>query len=177
MRVMGIKGIKGMDINSGEISEADKKELANFLDTEGFIGITCVKKEGRFIPMVFLSNTNKGWLEDVRGKWGGVVSLKRSANPKWKTAWQWHIHGDNLLQVLDAIRPYLKIKAESCDLCRELQYRISHRIGVDHSNRLTLQEKDTRGRLYRKCKMLTATGRKAEQLKMDEPIAQLSLGV
>lgn len=174
---MGVIGRRDMNISNRKISETDKKELANYIDTEGFVGITCVKKESRFIPMLILVNTNKSWLANIKEKWGGAVSLKRSANPKWKTAWQWHIHGDNLLYVLDVIRPYLKIKAESCDLCRELQYRISYRIGVDHSNRLTPQEKDTRARLYRKCKMLTATGRKAEQLKMDEPIAQLSLGV
>lgn len=159
------------------MDEAEKRELANFLDTEGFIGITCAKKQQRFIPTLILKNTEKGWLEGVKAKWGGTVSPNKSHNPRWKAPWQWHIHGDNLLYVLDMIRPYLKIKAQSCDLCRELQYRISHRIGVDHSNRLTPQEKDTRARLYRKCKMLTATGRKTEQLKMDEPIAQLSLGV
>ncbi|GAI97427.1 unnamed protein product [marine sediment metagenome] len=170
MRISYIKSEEHM-------KEADKRELANFLDTEGFIGITCVKKQQRFIPTLILTNTEKGWLKGVKAKWGGTISPSKSQNPKWKETWQWHIHGDNLLYVLDMIKPYLKIKAKSCDLCRELQYRISHRIGVDHSNRLTPQEKDTRARLYRKCKRLTATGRKAEQLKMDEPIAQLSLGV
>jgi len=157
------------------MNEADKRDLANFLDTEGFIGITCVKKEHRFIPMVFLVNTEKPWLEGVKQNWGGTISPKKDRRPNWKRAWQWHIHGESLLYVLDAVRPYLKIKAEPCGLCRELQYRISHKVGVDHHNRLTPQERNTRAELHRKCKLLTAKGPRGEQLPMPEPKAQLSL--
>jgi len=157
------------------MNEADKRELANFLDTEGFIGITCVKKGNRFIPMIFLVNTDLAWLEAVKGKWGGTISPHKNRGANCKRSWQWHIHGESLLYVLDAVRPYLKIKAEPCGLCRELQYRISHKVGVDHHNRLTPQERDTRAELHRKCKLLTARGPRGEQLPLAEPKAQLSL--
>jgi hypothetical protein len=162
------------------MNESDQKELANYLDTEGYIGIVCCKtpakrKTIRYIPMMILVNTEKGWLELVKQKWGGKISPKKSSNPRQEQAWQWHIHGDNLLQVLDQVRPHLKIKGVQCDLCRDLQHRVSLGIGIDLHHRLTSTERDYRSELFSKCKSLNAKGPKGEQLELAEDKPQLKL--
>ena len=172
-------------------TESDKKELANFLDTEGFIGIVCSKDHGheRFIPSVMLSNTERGWLERVKAKWGGTISPVKKQTKEWYSVrmkhleltsqgWCWHIHGDRLLAVLDAVIPYLTIKADPAALCRELQYRISKRIGIDTFHRLTQQEREFRTELHRKCKLMTSRGPKSgEQLVLPKQTPQLLLPI
>jgi len=145
------------------MDESDKRELANYLDGEGFIGIVSSRqahRKIRFIPIMILTNNNRPWLDNVRDKGGGTVSpgANHDHNPKHKPNWQWHIHGGDLLQVLSAVRPYLKIKGEASDLCRELQYRISQRVGIDQFGRLIPQEREYRAELHRKCKLLTSRG-------------------
>lgn len=156
------------------ITEADKRSLADKLDAEGFIGITYSKSEDRAIPTVILSNTDKSWLDRVQLLWGGKVSQKANRNDKWRECWQWHIHGEKLLEVLAMVNPYLEIKKESAELCMELQRRIIRRAGRDRSGRLTREERRIRWKLYLKCRQLTATGPKARQLPLEMPEPQLS---
>lgn len=144
------------------ILETDKIELANYLDTEAFIGIVHTHERGRsrFIPMMIVSNTSKAWLDEIKAKWSGALSEagNHKQDTTHKRCWQWHIHGQDLLMILDAVHPYLKIKGGACELTRELQYRISKQIGRDEFNRLTPQEREIRTDLHRRCKLLTCRG-------------------
>jgi len=140
------------------LTEIDHRELANFMDTEGFIGMIYSKPEDRVIPLVVLSNTNKPWLEAIEDKWGGKVGIQRKPKPNYKTLWGWQVHGTYLSTVLKAIRPYLQLKGENADLCIELQTRITQKMGRYSNGRLTVEEKRLRFELYQRCKILTSRG-------------------
>jgi len=156
------------------ITKADKRSLADKLDAEGFIGITYSKPENRVIPTVILSNTDKSWLNRVQIKWGGKIGRSEKRTDKRRESWQWHIHGQKLLEVLAMVKPYLEIKKESAELCIELQRRIIRRAGRDRSGRLTREERRIRWKLYQKCRQLTKRGPRVQQLPFEMPEPQLS---
>ncbi len=143
----------------------DKRELANFLDTEGYIGILRCQNYRRkghihFIPEMTISNTEKAWVESIEVKWGGKIYPVKRSNSKWAQGWHLKIHGAKLLEILKMVRPYLQIKREQCDLTIEAQRRITLKVGLDKHRRLTQQEKDYRAQLYGRCCQLNATGPK-----------------
>jgi len=162
------------------VDKTNSRELANFLDTEGYIGIIKVGNYTRnqkptFFGEAVISNTDKRWLENIKSKWGGRIYPVQKGSPEWEQAWHLKFHSENLLQILDIVRPYLKMKVEQCGIVKELQQRVSNRIGLDIRGRMTVQERDYRHKLYMKCRLLNERGEKARQLVLDEPKPQLKL--
>lgn len=162
------------------MEEPDKRELANFLDTEGSLGILrCINyRRGRyitFIPEMTITNTEKSWLETIKSKWGGKIYPVKKSGPNDEQGWYLKLHGGKIIGILEMVRPYLQIKGKQCDLLRELQRRITYGVGKDIHNRLTTSEKAYRSELYNKCRVLNAKGPKEEQLPIVEEKPQLRL--
>lgn len=162
------------------MDDLDKRELANFLDTEGYIGIIrCInhKRNGviTFIPEITIANTERNWLERIEAKWGGKIYPVNKSSPNDEQGWHLKLHGEKLIAILEMVRPYLQTKGEQCDLTRELQRRITHGIGKDIHRRLTDSEKAYRADLHKKCRLLNAKGPRGSQIAMPEPKTQTQL--
>lgn len=156
--------------------------MAAVLDTEGWVGIG--KKRDGYYPRINVSQTTYSWLESIQCLWGGAIykqTPRRIDNPdKRAPEWQWMIHGDGLISLLKAVRPYLKLKREQADLCLEFQLRITRGLGTRGADGRwaapTPQERKIRHDLYKRCKLLNQTGPRNEQLVLEmKTEAQLPL--
>lgn len=70
----------------------------------------------------------------LRRTWGGFIFIRprHRQNPKWTDAKNWSMTGHaNIIRFLEAIRPYLRLKAKKADLllafCRSRKEETDHR--------------------------------------------------
>ena len=88
--------------------------LAGFIDADGFIGLHRKKSPTRtyYTPRVGISGTQRDPLDLAAETFGGRV---RSYDPRvagHRGVFVWERSGRYAVQVLDALRPYLRVKAE-----------------------------------------------------------------
>jgi hypothetical protein len=104
------------------LSEVDRAYLAGIIDGEGSIG----RGARRTVWQVHVANTDRAlieWLLLIGGNARVVApppprlgSPLRDPKRPYKTCWTWRIwRGNEVLDLLLAVRPYLRIKAAKAD--------------------------------------------------------------
>jgi hypothetical protein len=101
--------IRGINI----INKDDCIYIAGLLDGEGCIGLNLTVEGERknYYPHVSITNTNKevlDWVKITVGK--GSVIRKPLGNIRHKQSYHWRIYGNQSIQFIKKIYPYLKIK-------------------------------------------------------------------
>lgn len=107
------------------MNPTDLAYLAGIIDGEGCLGIH-YQKGGRsrtrtYYPRVTVGSTNRAVLEWIHEQLSGTFwALSPSSNTRGKkSAWYWGIGGERLIRLLEALEPYLRIKATQARLLRE----------------------------------------------------------
>jgi len=108
------------------ISETDKSYIAGLFDGEGCIGYYNANPNPQGTPYchssVHISNTNQNviiWVGKITGI--GRSSTQKFKDGKRRTAYQWQLSKKaQVREFLEAIRPYLHVKAEQVDTLLEL---------------------------------------------------------
>jgi hypothetical protein len=95
----------------------DLAYLAGFFDGEG-----CVRaREDGHIGVV-VSQVGAVPLSRFQELFGGNVrELRRPASPLWRSVSQWALYGRRSINFLEAVLPYLTVKAEQARLAIQLQ--------------------------------------------------------
>jgi hypothetical protein len=152
-------GVKPCTIKVSGLTEGQRGYIAAFLDGEGGIQITrSVRKDREYTialhPAVYFTNTNKEAILAIRKWLGGGSITRRREGSNHKDTYVLTISGvKTILQLLDAVRPMLIIKAKRADLMLEYcRSRISHNRGK--GRRFTSNEL----RLYTAIKKLNQRG-------------------
>ena len=129
-------GVKACSINASSLSEAQRGYVAAFLDGEGGIQITRSARKDReytvaLHPGVYFTNTKKEALVTIRSWLGGGSITRRPGRGNHQDTYVLTISGvKSILQLLEAIRPMLIIKAKRADLMMKFcRSRISHSRG------------------------------------------------
>lgn len=119
------------------LHQTDCAYLAGLIDADGNIGME--KFGGHRIPTVkmHLSNTNLQILDEMQKMWGGrIYQYERQDQPTWKTGAYLRWHGTKAVSnVLNHIRPYMRIKAPQADLALLFAETVNER--VHRTRRLT----------------------------------------
>lgn len=100
------------------LSETDRAYLAGFLDGEG-----CIMAGYRQAILTLLVTI--GQCDESIMKWlvqhlGGSYRLTKKREAHHKNFWEWRQYGCHCRRTLEAIRPYLKLKAPQCELALAL---------------------------------------------------------
>lgn len=113
--------------NINALSPIQRAWLAGFIDGDGFIGLTFQrKKENKqqsstplYHPYLIITNKNKTsifYVKEMIGE-GCVYQLGKKANKQHSPIFQYKLSKmDALINLLEKIKPYLKIKHLQCDL-------------------------------------------------------------
>jgi hypothetical protein len=146
-------------ISVEDLSEWQKGYVAAFLDGEGGIQITRSKRKDReyttaLHPDVYFTNTNAAVILRIKKWLGGGSITRRKGKGTHNDTFVLTISGvRSILQLLEAIRPMLVIKAKRADIMMEFcKSRISHNRGK--GRRFTENEL----RLYTSIKRLNRRG-------------------
>ncbi len=112
-----------------QLSESEKSWLAGFIDGEGYIGTTfqrkketkCSAASPRYHPYLIITNTNKEillYINKIIGDGRLYLLNKKNENlGKWKVGYQYKLtKKETLLQILEYILPYLKVKDKQCKI-------------------------------------------------------------
>lgn len=91
----------------------DLAYLAGIIDGEGTIGIYYHKGRNSYRVKIYVVNTYKPLIDWLGSVFGGFV-YKRN-HTKWKTRYEWHL-GENAMELLKSLIPYLKIKKDQAIL-------------------------------------------------------------
>ena len=105
--------------------------LAGILDSDGFISIQRTKKNMRrgaatwlatyYTARVGIAGTRRQPHDFAAAIFGGPVRPYEPKNLRHRTQFQWTVSGRMAVPVLEAVRPYLLVKAEHADLVLRLQ--------------------------------------------------------
>jgi hypothetical protein len=105
------------------LTETDKAYIAGIFDGEGCIGyynaaLTYNHRPGYFHASINVCNTDPrviSWLKEVTGI--GKVGLLKMNTTRRRQAYQWQLgKRAEIVEFLQTIRPYLKIKSEQVDV-------------------------------------------------------------
>ena len=122
-------------------SDTDAAYLAGFIDGEGTLGVYYIKNDHarksdkRYYSLrLSISNTNQEILANLHAIWGGNLSLNKQNGhgtlSLYSLAWQAQ---PKVIEVLELIIPYLKLKKEKAILlleyCKSRQDRSTHKAG------------------------------------------------
>lgn len=88
--------------------------LAGILDGEGNVSF-CRSRTAVF-PRVLIVNTNLELLEAIQEAHGGDIKQLSCRKAGWKQAYQWRLSNSRCVELLDKLRPWLRIKAPLADL-------------------------------------------------------------
>ncbi len=99
------------------LTETERAYLAGLFDGEGCVGLY-KERQGKCDVMVTITNTDAAIMQWLVNKTGiGTVCSKAKPRPGWNQGWIWQIRNRIDAKIfLDAIRPYLLIKADQADL-------------------------------------------------------------
>ena len=89
--------------------------LAGIVDGEGCIRIHKQSKRNCYSPMITVVNTNPILVDWLRFFFGGSVGVYHSGNTNWKDSYNWRLTGIKAIELLQQIRPYLRLKAQQAD--------------------------------------------------------------
>jgi len=124
----------------------DFSYIAGFFDGEGCITSTIVKKKNRdthhVYSIIIITNTNLEVLKYIQKVFGfGRINEKKYEKHRKTRCWAYTIDSSSeILEFLQSIRPYLRVKDEQADLAVEyLKSRLSKTL-TNSNTPLTLQE-------------------------------------
>ncbi len=82
--------------------------VAGLFDGEGCVNFYYHGK-GTIVPRIFITNTNKELLEDLKNAFGGWVGAHKK-HTGWKQGWQWTLSNSKAVAFLEKIQPWVRIK-------------------------------------------------------------------
>lgn len=117
--------------NLREMSVAEKAYLAGLIDGEGYVGITratasvpakACKRGIAYRLLLSVRMTDRSPL-DFAARCTGLGGVRKQAVPKggFRVPWVWQLWSRQAAALLEAIRPYLLVKASQADVCIEFQ--------------------------------------------------------
>jgi len=129
-------GVKASQVHVERLSDWRKGYIAAFLDGEGGIQITLSHRKDRAYtlalhPDVYFTNTNEEVIRRIREWLGGGSIARRREQGNRKDTYVLTISGVNsILQLLQAVRPMLIVKANRADIMMDFcRSRLSHNRG------------------------------------------------
>ena len=140
------------------LTETEAAYVAGFLDGEGHVGIAC-QSSGRFVPFIRTSNTNQQVILWIAQRLPGNKIWEDQRENGHKT--QWHIEWtsrQNMLMVLDAVQPFLIVKAEAAFYLREFLTTMRPQGGSGKNHRISTDEQALRQELYIGCREVNKRG-------------------
>jgi hypothetical protein len=110
---------------------ADAAYIAGLIDGEGTITLTRLHRSERRRLVVSISNTDRALLEYVRMALSvGRITTKRTYSEKHTRSYAWQVTSRQALEVLRAVRPYLRTyKALRASLALERYVAVTPRNG------------------------------------------------
>jgi intein/homing endonuclease len=88
--------------------------LAGLIDGEGCISIGVRRDHKGHRLSLQITNTSRWVLEWIKLLFEGCLNYSRRT--KGKDIWQWCVVGQKACSILDAVRPYLKIRHKQADI-------------------------------------------------------------
>ena len=111
--------------------------LAGLIDGEG-----CVSLHGRRDPVrgyctaaLQVSNTDLELLDWLHRSLGGTIYQRRDGRPTRKVCATWGIFATGAREILQAVRPYLRVKAAQADVVLRLDWTNPGRAGMTPERR------------------------------------------
>jgi hypothetical protein len=107
----------------------DYAYMAGLFDGEGCIQLLkqTVRKNGQTTPLyliISIRNTDSAVMRWVADVWGGRLDDVKAYSRNCSRSWYWTQCSNEALATLQLIRPYLKIKAEECDVALKFQKHV-----------------------------------------------------
>jgi hypothetical protein len=106
--------------------------VAGLLDGEGSlcIGMSRAKSAGRapsYWLQVGITNTDRALMDWLLATFGGHISDNSHAPTKrqYSPCWAWRIMGTQAVPFLEALKPYVRIKARQLQLALDFQHHMS----------------------------------------------------
>ncbi|MFG2046174.1 hypothetical protein ACGFIW_01920 [Micromonospora sp. NPDC048935] len=99
--------------------------LAGVVDSDGYVTAAITKHKGRqfYGAAIGIAGTRREPHDLAASLFGGNVRtyIPRGNREHHRPQFQWQRYGRSALPVIEAIRPYLRVKAEQADLAIELE--------------------------------------------------------
>ncbi len=120
-------------LSGGDATPTALAYLAGMIDGDGYITIARAYRGGRYYhtPQVGIAGTRSEPHEFAASLWGGAINRYVPKNPLHRPQFQWCRSGITAAGVIEAIRPYLLVKAEQADLALELWEHLEFGRGED----------------------------------------------
>src|SRR6266567_511172 len=141
MNRTGPAGQQNLSVDAVSIRQTrvSAKYVAGFIDAEGSLMITRTKVRGchtlQYHPRVTVANTQRGVLEAIQHRFGGIMANQPAQKATWKRGYRL-VWTDGMIEsLLGRVEPYLRIKARQARILNEF---IRHR-------RTTTQGRNGRG--------------------------------
>ena len=96
--------------------------LAGLVDGEGCIHLGTRKGTYRGRVTIGMTAVALPLLELLKAQWGGSIYCSRPATERWSAAWVWSVQGAPSRPLLEAIAPFLVLKAEQARLALEVEH-------------------------------------------------------
>lgn len=159
----------------GNLSLEEKCYLAGFIDGEGCLGVYKKatqngnkgiyekKIKGRspqYQLYLGITNTNRAILDWIFSKVNiGCIANKKRSNPNAKQSWTLAIRGwDAVLNILDEVAPYLKVKKPQAELIYEFVKIVGAQPSHRRTTRITEEELVIRDSFFERTKQLNHRG-------------------
>lgn len=128
--------------------------LAGIFDGEGCISIICPKK-GRYLYLSCSIGTAGNYLPELfQSHFGGSISAHKTHNPHHHNSYHWIVVCSDALNLLNVIKPRLRLKKESAELAIEFQKHIIAHHGYGPHHPMGDEEKNLRSEYRKKLKYL-----------------------
>lgn len=117
-----------------KLPATDAAYIAGFIDGEGSIFLYR-KRPGKVALRLAIGNTDKAvleWIAEVTGCTGTLVAKRTKDVLRHKQAYHWNPGQRESAQLLEAIRPYLRIKAQQADLALDFIRRYAKEKGASN---------------------------------------------
>ena len=94
----------------------DAAYVAGLIDGEGCIHIEKSRDTYRVRVTLGMSAPALPLLEEMKGRWGGVLYQMRPETSRWATAWSWYVWGDKAVALIEYVLPYLRLKRRQAEV-------------------------------------------------------------
>ena len=107
--------------------------LAGVIDSDGYISIHRSCRAGKLYhaPIIGISGTRTQPHELAQSIWGGKIHCYVPKNPRHRPQYQWLRQGIAAPPIIEALLPYLRVKAEQASLALELAEDVQWGTGPD----------------------------------------------
>lgn len=92
------------------MTEIEKAYIAGIIDGEGSICIERRANRKLSTPAVYVASIDRELLDWLGSLLGGHICKKRPDAPHHSQSWDWKLRGDKALELLEAVRPFLRIR-------------------------------------------------------------------